>query len=297
MTIDKKFQNGTEGNKNILLLKFTAFKTVLSIHYKYCILHWHNYIKLCSVMLGNTYIISDLHLSADKPKSFELFQNFIDFICQDKQCHKLYILGDFFNYWIGDDDLNDFNLKVINQLQKLKPFDIKLYFMHGNRDFLIGRKFSKITGAKILKDPHYIEYHNKDIILSHGDTLCTDDKGYQIFRIFARAKIPQLIYLSLTLNYRRKLAYKLRNKSKNKGQRLTIQVDVTEKGVRRFKSDRTILIHGHTHKMAIHKEGKFVRAVLSDWHDEGSYILITPKNIDLHVWPHCQQKKLIYTLR
>ena len=248
--------------------------------------------KLYSAMPDNTYIISDLHLSEDRPQVFELFKNFIAYICEDKSCQALYILGDFFDYWIGDDNLTDFNLAVINQLKELKLHNINLYFMHGNRDFFIGKEFAKMTHAELLGDTCEIPFKNKRIVLAHGDTLCTDDISYQRFRKFSRIKFFQKIYLAFPLSLRQKIALKLRSKSKNKGQRLVIQVDVTEKGVNQFKDNNTILIHGHTHKMAVHRDGQFVRAVLSDWHDTGSYIFVTDKAVTLHSWPNraCLEK-------
>ncbi|MDC0534365.1 UDP-2,3-diacylglucosamine diphosphatase [Francisellaceae bacterium] len=248
--------------------------------------------KLYSAMPDNTYIISDLHLSEDRPKVFELFRNFIVYICEDKSCQALYILGDFFDYWIGDDNLTDFNIAVINELKALKAKNIKLYFMHGNRDFFIGKQFSKMSGATLLGDTEQLSFKDKRVILAHGDTLCTDDISYQRFRKFSRIKFFQNIYLAFPLSLRRKIALKLRSKSKNKGQRLVIQVDVTDKGVNEYKNNNTILIHGHTHKMAIHRDDKFVRAVLSDWHDKGSYILITKEVVTLNSWPmkECLEK-------
>ena len=246
-------------------------------------------------MPGNTYIISDLHLSEERPLVFKLFDNFIEFICHNKETKALYILGDFFDYWIGDDNLTEFNQAVIKNLLKLHTHNIKLYFMHGNRDFFIGKKFAKMTHAELLPDPYFIHYAEKQIVLCHGDTLCTNDHSYQIFRFFARIKFLQKIYLALPLFCRQKIALKLRNKSQNKGQRREIQVDVTEKGVNQYKSKKTILIHGHTHKLNIHKSNVFIRAVLGDWHDTGSYILISPDKISLHSWPSQNKLGLIFS--
>ena len=248
-----------------------------------------------SGVTGNRYIISDLHLSENAPGTTALFERFIDFICQDPQCEALYILGDFFNYWVGDDDLVPFHQTVINKLATLRSYGIRLKFMRGNRDFLIGSRFARQSGAEILADPCVINWHGHTIVLTHGDLLCTDDRGYQFFRCLARNRLLQKLFVMLPLRLRRRIGKRVRQQSRTRGERLYIAVDVTRKGVKRYRRHHPLIIHGHTHKMAVHQEDDGIRAVLSDWHDSGSYILLGQDRIAQYHWPSCELHQYVYT--
>lgn len=217
------------------------------------------------------YIISDLHLSEQRPQMLVLFQQFLNKISVEG--NQLFILGDFFDYWIGDDDLSEFHQQVISSLAEASDKGLTLFFMHGNRDFLIGKRFATLAKVNLIKDPYDFVHNDLKIRLTHGDLLCTDDKSYQRFRKIVRSTWFQTLYLSLPLGVRRFIAQKTRAKSQAKNKSYP-NIDVTPIGVERYGHGFDILIHGHTHKFAIHQEQGFQRFVLSDWFEKGSYIKI-----------------------
>ena len=172
--------------------------------------------------------------------------------------------------WIGDDNEDNF-IKGIKNILKLKTAEgLKIYFMHGNRDFLIGDKFCKDVGAKLLKDPFIFNLNGKKIMLMHGDSLCTDDKDYQEFRNLVRNKDWQKDFLSKDLKERKEVAKSLREISslENKTKDEAI-MDVNQDEVLRIIENHSIdvLIHGHTHRPYIHDENGVPRMVLGDWGD------------------------------
>jgi len=224
------------------------------------------------------YFISDLHLHQEAMQTVEIFKNFMQGIA--KQDNALFILGDFFNFWIGDDDLSDFNLLIIEILRSATQDGLEIYFMHGNRDFLIKKDFAKLTEVKILKDPSYILFSGKKIALTHGDLLCTDDKKYLRLRKYIRNSFIQwLLMLGKSLEYRRNFAQKTRRKSQVVTKRINPNVDVTQKGINKYLKNSQIIIHGHTHKLAKHNEPNCTRYVLGDWYKDGNYIKVNNKNI------------------
>ncbi len=231
-------------------------------------------------------IISDLHLSEQRPETTALFFRFL----QEKaaQADALYILGDFIEYWIGDDDLTPFNQKIIQALKALTDQGVKLFFMRGNRDFLIGKRFAKMSGATLLQDPAIVNFYGNPIVLMHGDLLCTDDTHYLRCRRIAYWKWLQFLLLRLPLFYRRKIALSLRQSSVRHYQQRQASglgaVDVTPAGIAEAFAPLNCytLIHGHTHRMAIHyypEQRK--RIVLGDWHQQGSYVQIAPDQLTL----------------
>ena len=154
--------------------------------------------------------------------------------------------------------------------------------MHGNRDFLIGKQFADQAKITLIDDPCVLEMPEKNILLMHGDLLCTGDKSYQYFRKFVRNRLVKQLYLALPLKLRQILAAKIRQKSRAKNARLKV-IDVTQKGIKRYLNHDKILIHGHTHLKAIHRNPNVTRYVLGDWFKSGSYIQIdTKSNISLH---------------
>ena len=228
---------------------------------------------------NNTYIIADLHMSEQCSNSAILFKKFLNKIAQPG--NSLYILGDFFNYWIGDDDENTLTITIKKALKNATSNQLMIFFMHGNRDFLIGERFAKETGVVLLSDIADLTLESKKIRLMHGDLLCTNDKSYLRFRNIVRSTIFQFIYLNLPLSLRKKAAEFARKKSKEKNTKQP-NIDVTEKGVNAYTSNIDILIHGHTHKFAIHDTDKLKRYVLGDWGAQGSYIIFTGSNISMH---------------
>ncbi|TAM32518.1 MAG: UDP-2,3-diacylglucosamine diphosphatase [Paraburkholderia sp.] len=211
--------------------------------------------------------ISDLHLNEAIPRTVAAFERFIRVTAD--HADSVFILGDLFEYWIGDDMLDDpFVARMTALLHSLSERGIALYVMHGNRDFLMGRRFMKASGAIWLTDPIAIMAFGTRIALAHGDALCTEDHGYQLFRKFARNCLVQLLFLAWPLRWRRALAEKMRSKSEaGRSRPILPRYDVTARGVAAlFKRSRAgTIIHGHTHRPARHEEPGGVRWVLPDW--------------------------------
>jgi UDP-2,3-diacylglucosamine hydrolase len=211
--------------------------------------------------------ISDLHLSEAIPRTVAAFEHFIRVTAD--QADSVFILGDLFEYWIGDDMLADpFVARMAAQMHTLTERGIALYIMHGNRDFLMGKRFMKAAGAIWLPDPIAITAFGTRIALAHGDALCTDDRGYQVFRKFARNRLAQWLFLAWPFRWRRALAENMRRKSEQGRERpVSPRYDVTARGVASlFRRSRAgTIIHGHTHRPARHQEPGGVRWVLPDW--------------------------------
>jgi UDP-2,3-diacylglucosamine hydrolase len=222
-----------------------------------------------------TLFISDLHLSEESGDARKYFLDFLQEKTQEAEA--LYILGDFFEVWCGDDDHAEWIAEVINSIKNLK---IKVYFMQGNRDFLLGKIFAEKCGAILLEDPTVIDLYGVPTLLTHGDSLCTEDQAYQRWRKFSHNRLIQKIFLSLPLSWRQKIANHLRKKSKDYVKALSSEImDVTLKSVDEIaqKYQVTQLIHGHTHRPAVHKRGSYTRFVLPDWHAKGG-MLVTKFN-------------------
>ena len=229
--------------------------------------------------MAHTLFISDLHLGSETPEATESLLRFLREIAPDADA--LYVLGDLFEYWIGDDVLEQpFEREVAGAFRALADSGVPVYFMHGNRDFLIGRRFARASGMKILRDPTQIDLYGSPTLLMHGDTLCTDDVEYLKFRAKARNPFIQWLFLLKPLARRIEIARDMRGKSEQakKGKGMAI-MDVTpaavESVMRRHGYPR--LIHGHTHRPARHEhvvDGKTSeRWVLADWYDHGSYLV------------------------
>lgn len=219
------------------------------------------------------YIISDLHLSLGHLETYDIFENFIKEIASHD--NSLFILGDFFNYWIGDDHRDPFYTKITNTLKAASHQGLQIYFMHGNRDFLASKQFEKNSGITIIKDPYYFNIKKDEhILLTHGDLFCTDDISYQRYRKYiAYNKVLRFLFRNLPLFIREKIADKTRNHSSTKN-RYMPDVDVTLEGIEKYRRGCNIIIHGHTHRMNIHKEKDYTRYVLGDWFKDGNYIKI-----------------------
>ena len=223
----------------------------------------------------STLFISDLHLTEERPGANERFIEFVEKTA--RRAEALYILGDFFEYWIGDDDLEEpFNAVIAGLLAGLTRGGVRLYFMHGNRDFLVGDRFCAATGAVLLADPVVHEIQGVQTLLVHGDTLCTDDVEYQAWRRKARDPAFQADFLAKPLAERRRLSAQMREKSKQVVQGKTAEImDVNAQAVaealRRHGVRR--LIHGHTHRPGKHAVGADAeRWVLPDWYGRGGYL-------------------------
>ena len=230
-----------------------------------------------------TIFISDLHLDKDRPKVIRYFIDFLNNLESDIE--SLYILGDFVEYWVGDDDPGDGLEEVFSSIKK-KSNSIPIYFMHGNRDFMISEKFCNHHGMKFLKDPTKIKLHGKKILLMHGDTLCIDDIEYQKFRTMVRSPLWQNEMLKKSLEERINLAKMLRAKSLSEtGTKDEVIMDVNNDEVisQLKKHNVDMIIHGHTHRPNIHKiisENKECkRIVLGDWYDKSFILRISDDEI------------------
>lgn len=230
------------------------------------------------------YFIADLHLSESRPDITDCFIKFLQQHIQPN-ASALYILGDFFEAWIGDDDTSALNNSVSAQLNALSSQGIAIYFIHGNRDFLLGQKYASKSGFSILPELYTDTLFGTPILLLHGDTLCTDDIDYQKFRKKVRSPWWQYIVLSLPLWVRRRIARSAREKSKQKQQTLDSAIlDVNEEEVESTFAARKVplMIHGHTHRPFIHHYSFGTRIVLGDWYTQGSYLTFDQHGYTLH---------------
>lgn len=226
-------------------------------------------------------VISDLHLDENSPEMATLFLRFLK--NEAIKADALYILGDFFEMWIGDDNLTDFNLSIIQALHKATQAGLPIYFMHGNRDFLIGKKFLKATGCQLLPDEYVVNLYSTPTLMMHGDTLCTEDVKYLKFRKKSRNWFMQQLFLLKSLESRRAIAKKYREASKTHTSTSPDYImDVTPAEVERVMLKHNVqrLIHGHTHRKAVHSwmldERPMTRTVLGAWHEHGSVLVCEP---------------------
>ncbi len=224
-----------------------------------------------------TLFISDLHLEADKPEIGNQFLAFLEGEARDADA--LYILGDLFEFWIGDDDPNEHYAEMKNALRALVDSGVRVYFMHGNRDFMIGVDFAHETGVQILPDPHPVELHGTSVLLSHGDAMCIDDVEYQQIRTMTRNPEWQAMMLTKSLEERLAFAANARTESQKKSAASNAEiVDVNQGEVKKLIAEHgvDILLHGHTHRPAVHEvdlgDRSAKRIVLGDWFDQGSVL-------------------------
>lgn len=219
-------------------------------------------------------LISDLHLEEKRPDITRAFLHFL--ATRARQAEALYILGDFFEVWIGDDGMTPFQHEIAQALRALSDAGTRIYLMHGNRDFLIGKRFCREAGCTLLSDPHKVQMGGEPVLLMHGDSLCTLDVGYMKLRRWLRNPLSLLILRNLPLSTRQKLARKLRNESRAQTRMKASEiVDVTPEEVVRVMAAHGVrtLIHGHTHRPAVHElivNGQAARRiVLGDWDRQG----------------------------
>ncbi|KAA3644323.1 MAG: UDP-2,3-diacylglucosamine diphosphatase [Proteobacteria bacterium] len=226
--------------------------------------------------------IADLHLCKQHP---EITDRFIRF-CRDQasQADKLYILGDLFEYWLGDDVIDEVAQVVKNELQRLGDLGCQCYFMAGNRDFLLGHSFADSCGLKLLQEPLVIQLYNRRALLVHGDAECTDDVVYQKARQQLRNPQWQQDFLSKPIAERITFAQQARQKSQDHtGQVAMTIMDVNQQAIEQlFKQHEVdLLIHGHTHRPAVHQHGTNTRIVMGDWHHQTHFLETTPKLLRL----------------
>ncbi|TCT14472.1 UDP-2,3-diacylglucosamine hydrolase [Bibersteinia trehalosi] len=222
--------------------------------------------RFIDLEIMSTYFIADLHLSEHEPHITELFLQFM--AEKAPLAEAVYILGDLFDFWIGDDEQSELITQVKQAIHRVTAQGVPCYFICGNRDFLLGKRFAKESGMQLLPDYHLVELYGRKTLLCHGDTLCIDDVKYQQFRRKVHQKWRQRLFLCLPLKWRIAIAEKIRAKSKADKQSKSAQMmDVnpvfTAKTVGEFGA--VWLIHGHTHRQAVHAEPYFTRIVLGDW--------------------------------
>ncbi len=231
--------------------------------------------------MQKTYFIADLHLSENRPHLLALFRQFMQE--QAPEAEKLYILGDLFDFWIGDDEQSDLIREVQQLIRHLTEQGVPCYFQHGNRDFLIGKKFAKACGLTLLPTYQVIDLYGTPTLLCHGDTLCVDDVKYQHYRKKVHQKWRQWLFLHLPLKVRLKIAEKIRAKSRQDKQVKSTEImDVNAAFVQQMfaKFHVTQMIHGHTHRQKHHEiPPHFHRIVLGDWGETSSLLEVTPHSI------------------
>ncbi|WP_225721758.1 UDP-2,3-diacylglucosamine diphosphatase [Candidatus Vallotiella sp. (ex Adelges kitamiensis)] len=239
---------------------------------------------LCSILL-----ISDLHLSEALPRTVAAFEHFI--CVTAGAVDSVFILGDLFEYWIGDDMLAlPFSQYIAKLMHTLSERGITLYIMHGNRDFLLGPKFMKTASAILLPDPCVITVFGERIVLTHGDALCTADISYQRFRRVTRTAVAQSLFFVLPLRWREKIGENMRRKCLVQPIQMSPQHDVTSNALSHLfsRTHTHTMIHGHTHLPAYHYHHGTARWVLPDWEldhgtTRGGYLRIDKNGI--HVLP------------
>ena len=230
--------------------------------------------------MPGTLFISDLHLDPERPAVTELFLELLNTRARNSKA--IYILGDLFEAWIGDDDTSPMNQAVCKGLKRCALSGTPVFIMHGNRDFLLGEKFVEASGCTLLDDPALIDLYGTPTLLMHGDLLCTDDTEYMSFRKMVRDPQWQSELLSKSLEDRQLIASGMRAKSREQtGGKPESIMDVNDDAVRDTMSNHKVqrLIHGHTHRPAVHDlsiAGKPAqRIVLGDWYEQGSLLECT----------------------
>lgn len=239
---------------------------------------------------GHSLFISDLHLCDSRPAISQLFTSFLQSTAS--QAEALFILGDLFEYWAGDDDLDDpHHRKVIAAIRTLADSGTAVYFMHGNRDFLLGEKFAAASGMRLLTDPIALDLYGKRVLLSHGDALCTDDTDYQVFRRQVRTPAWQQQFMQQRLEVRKAQIENLRLRSEQEKSHKTESImDVNADAVQKLMREHAypeLLIHGHTHRPALHEldiDGHACqRWVLGDWYEQGSCLRCDAEGCSNHM--------------
>jgi UDP-2,3-diacylglucosamine hydrolase len=235
--------------------------------------------------MHSSFFISDLHLSEERPATVDLFLGFLK--TQAPAAQRLYILGDLFDAWVGDDDDSELSRQVISALRSLSH-DCDIFIMHGNRDFLIGEQFSLESRATLLPDPSIILLGDTPVLITHGDQLCTQDKNYQKAR--KMRSDPKWIsdFLAKPLDERKQFAEMYRQQSGEAKSLLADDImDVTEAEVVNWfeKFNVSFMIHGHTHRPATHEyeiDGRECqRIVLPEWHETKALALAVDDDMEL----------------
>ncbi|ALZ97610.1 UDP-2,3-diacylglucosamine diphosphatase [Leclercia adecarboxylata] len=237
-----------------------------------------------------TLFIADLHLQTEEPAITAGFLRFLQ--GEARHADALYILGDLFEAWIGDDDPNPLHREIAIAIKALVDSGVPCFFVHGNRDFLLGKRYARDCGMTLLAEETVLDLYGRNILIMHGDTLCTDDTGYLAFRAKVHTPWIQTLFLALPLFIRSRIAAKMRagSKAANSSKSMTI-MDVNPQAVASVMAKHQVqwLIHGHTHRPYMHdltvNDKPAHRVVLGAWHTEGSMIKVTPDGVELIAFP------------
>ncbi|MFQ5610063.1 MAG: UDP-2,3-diacylglucosamine diphosphatase [Woeseiaceae bacterium] len=224
-----------------------------------------------------TLFISDLHLQAERP---EIGHQLLEFLSDEASgADALYILGDLFESWVGDDDPNEHYAEIKSAVKALVDSGVPVYLMHGNRDFMVGVDFAHETGVQLLPDPYEVDLYGERVLLSHGDAMCTDDEEYQQVRTMTRNPEWQAMMLAKSLDERLAFAAQAREQSQARSAEIAEEIaDVNPGAVKQTIAAHgvRILLHGHTHRPAVHDvdlgDHRAKRIVLGDWYEHGSVV-------------------------
>ena len=234
----------------------------------------------------STLFISDLHLSGERENITELFITFLE--KRASQADALYILGDLFEVWPGDDMIQPDYKESIIAMKRLADSGIPLFIMQGNRDFLMAERFTEVSGATLIEDPTLIDLYGTPTLLMHGDTLCTDDVEYQKFRSMVRDSHWKKDFLSKSPEERLAMTTKYRETSKTETANKNMDImDVNQQTVATTLLEHNVnqLIHGHTHRPAMHEftvnNKQMKRIVLGDWYEQGSVLVCDERGCQL----------------
>lgn len=237
-----------------------------------------------------TLFIADLHLQTEEPAITAGFMRFLH--SEARQADALYILGDLFEAWIGDDDPNPLHREMAVAIKSLVDSGVPCFFIHGNRDFLIGKRFARESGMQLLPEEQVLTLYGRRVLIMHGDMLCTDDPGYLAFRAKVHTPWIQTLFLALPLFIRRRIAQKMRNDSKAANSSKSMEImDVNPQAVVEVMEKHRVqwLIHGHTHRPHIHtlsaNGAQAHRVVLGAWHTQGSMVKVTAEDVELIAFP------------
>lgn len=220
--------------------------------------------------MNDAVFISDLHLHPDRPFLTTRFQQWIRWAI--KNTRTVYILGDFFHAWAGDDTLNAWSRGIATELAQFHEHDIPVYFMAGNRDFLIGKNFARLAHINIISEPYVVQFGDNRVLIVHGDRYCTLDKAHQWFRKVTRNPLFRQLFLSLPRRFREKIVCQVRKQSQSRmlpqAKMMTVSASL---GIDAVQYDVSLIIHGHTHdpiRITHQYDGKiFEQIVLSDWEE------------------------------
>ncbi|MCE2593446.1 UDP-2,3-diacylglucosamine diphosphatase [Motilimonas cestriensis] len=246
----------------------------------------------------STYFIADLHLTESRPDITALFLQFL--ATEARQADALYILGDLFEIWLGDDIQTPLTKQVAKALSDLSQSGVPCYYIHGNRDFMLGERYARLCDMTILAEKSLVQLYGETALLLHGDTLCTEDEAYQNYRKWVYKPWLRMLFLALPKFVRAKIGEKIRTSSKNQSKEKQQQrkeiMDVYPPAVQEdcLKFGVNLMIHGHTHRPAIHEfeinQSPATRIVLGDWYEQGSMLLVNSAGKQLISQPFLNDK-------